>query len=383
MDTRTDPAPLAQGLRYLQRLRPLRDRLRADGTARDKAGNRRLFLDQYLGLLLVYFFSPALTSLRALQRATELPRVRRAAGGGRVALGSLSEAAAVFDPELLRAALTELAGSAPGGVPPGDRAALRALTAADGTVLKALPAMAWALWQGGRHRAAKLHLRFEVFRGVPVAARLTPAASGGPAQLAAALQPGRLYVADRGYADYSLLEAVHAAGSSDVARVQASAAYRAASERPLAEADRAAGVVWDRDLARLGTDRHRREVFHPVRLVLIRRPGAEAVYLATDRTDLSAELIGAAYRYRWSVGLFFRWLKCVPGCKHLLSRAEGGVAMQAYAALIASVPVCLWTGRKATKALYEVLCHYLSGWASLDDVPAHLRRTEPHEANSS
>jgi hypothetical protein len=383
MTPTTELAPLAQGLRHLRRLAPLRDRLHADATARDRAGNRRLFLDQYLALLLVYFFSPALTSLRALQRASELPRVGRAAGCGRVSLGSLSEAATVFDPELLRQALVELAGAAPGGLPPGDRAALRGLTAADGTVLKALPRMAWALWQDARHRAAKLHLQFEVFRGVPTDARLTPAASSEPAELAAALHPGRLYATDRGYADYALLEAIHAAGSSYVARVQATVAYRVARERPLTAADRAAGVARDVELARLGTDRHRRAVTHPARLVLIERPEAEPVYLVTDRLDLSAELVGVAYRYRWSVELFFRWLKCILGCRHLLSHSAGGVALQVYAALIASVLVCVWAGRKPSKALFELLCHYLSGWATADDVAAYLARTKPHETNSS
>jgi hypothetical protein len=381
----TDPTTSAppQGLHFLRLLAPLRDRLHADATGRDRAGNRRLFLDQYLALLLIYFYSPALTSLRALQRATQLPRVRAAAGCGRVALGSLSEAAAVFDPALVRGALVELAAAAPGGLPPDDRAALRGLTAADGTVLTALPAMAWALWQDDRHRAAKLHVQFEVFRGVPTDARLTPAASSEPAELAAALHPGRLYVTDRGYADYSLLEAIHAAGSSYVARVQAHAAYRVAAERPLTAADRAAGVTRDAELARLGTDRHRRAVTHPVRLVVIERPGREPVSLVTDRLDLSAALVGVAYRYRWSVELFFRWLKCVLGCRHLLSHSAGGVALQVYAALVASVLVCLWTGRKPSKALFEVLAHYLSGWATLEDVAAYLDRTKPQNADSS
>jgi hypothetical protein len=369
--------PLVHGLRYLQLIGPLRDRLRADGTARDRAGNRGLFLDQYLGLLLLYFFSPALTSLRAVQRATELPRVQRAAGTGRVSLGSLSEAAGVFDPDLLRAALAELAAAAPGALPADDRAALRGLTAADGTVLPALPAMAWALWQDDRHRAAKLHLQFEVLRGEPVAARLTPAASSEPAEFRAQLQPGRLYVTDRGYADYSLLAAIHDAGSSYIARVQTAVAYRAAAERPLTPAAR------DAALARLGTDRHRRAVTHPVRLVVVERPGSEPVYLVTDRLDLAAELVGVGYRYRWSVELFFRWLKCILGCRHLLSHSRGGVALQVYAALIASVLVCLWTGRRPNKALFELLSHYLSGWATADDVAAYLARTQPHETNSS
>src|SRR5208337_436700 len=41
------------------------------------------------------------------------------------------------------------------------------------------------------------------------------------------------------------------------------------------------------------------------------------LWLATDRLDLSAETIALLYRFRWQVELFFRWLKCVLGCKHL------------------------------------------------------------------
>jgi IS4 transposase len=160
-------------------------------------------------------------------------------------------------------------------------------------------------------------------------------------------------------------------------------AYQVARERPLTAADRAAGVTRDLELARLGTDRHRRAVTHPVRLVVIERPGREPVSLATDRLDLSAELVGVAYRYRWSVELFFRWLKCVLGCRHLLSHSARGVALQVYAALIASVLVCLWTGRQPSKALFELLSHALSGWATAADVAAYLDRTKPHETNSS
>src|SRR5262245_58769177 len=61
-----------QGLKYFTQLGPLLDRLRPVGAARDRAGNRDFFFDHYVGLLLLYFFSPALTSLRGLQQATGL-----------------------------------------------------------------------------------------------------------------------------------------------------------------------------------------------------------------------------------------------------------------------------------------------------------------------
>ena len=61
------PAPvIAQtlpGLQYFRLLGPLFNHLHAVGTARDRAGNRQLFYDQYAILLLLYFFTPTVMSL--------------------------------------------------------------------------------------------------------------------------------------------------------------------------------------------------------------------------------------------------------------------------------------------------------------------------------
>src|SRR5205085_7581995 len=74
------PAPvIAQnlpGLQYFRLLGPLFDHLHAVGTARDRAGNRQLFYDQYATLLLLYFFNPTVTSLRGLQQMTTFAHVQ-------------------------------------------------------------------------------------------------------------------------------------------------------------------------------------------------------------------------------------------------------------------------------------------------------------------
>lgn len=66
-----------QGLKYFDKLKPLLARLHDIGTERDKAGNRELHMDEYCILQLLWMFSPILTSLRALQQASELDKVRR------------------------------------------------------------------------------------------------------------------------------------------------------------------------------------------------------------------------------------------------------------------------------------------------------------------
>ena len=121
----------------------------------------------------------------------------------------------------------------------------------------------------------------------------------------------------------------------------------------------------------------------PLRVVQIKigktdRQGQPVILtLITDKLDLDAELIALAYRYRWQIELFFRWLKCILGCRHLLSTSQNGVEIQVYLALIASLLIAslliaLWTGRKPTKRTYEMLCFYFLGVVELDELTAHL-----------
>jgi hypothetical protein len=76
----------------LRKLLPLVERLHDDGCERDKAGNRRLHLDQSSTLVLLYLFNPVVVSLRSLQQARELQKVQKLLGCKRASLGSLSEA---------------------------------------------------------------------------------------------------------------------------------------------------------------------------------------------------------------------------------------------------------------------------------------------------
>jgi len=152
--------------------------------------------------------------------------------------------------------------------------------------------------------------------------------------------------------------------------------------RAVSAAAAAAGVVRDAVLSRLGTGHHKDwHKGRPLRLVVVENRAArpdepKVLYLLTDRIDWPAELVALAYRYRWSVELFFRWLKSILGCRHLLSQSADGVALQVYAALIASVLLGQWTGRKPDKRTFEMFCHYFSGWASEQELHDYLRKAQ-------
>jgi hypothetical protein len=369
------PSPL-QGRRLVQPVLKLVTRLHDVGCERDRAHNRKLFYDHYITLLLMYFCNPALDSLRALQQATGWEKTRQKLGIERAALGSLSEAARVFDAEMLRPIIQELATRAVPLSTGREAEALKGLTAVDGSIFAALPRMAWALWKDADHRGVKLHLHFDVLKSVPADATVTPAACSEGAALADALQPGRLYVLDRGYADYRLFAKIVAAESSLVARVKDNTAFVVQEERPLTDAAKAAGVVRDVVISRLGTTHHKDHLKRPMRLVIVQivdRDGKTTeLWLITDRLDLDADLVALAYRYRWSVELFFRWLKCVLGARHLIAHNRNGVTLQLYAALIVSLLIVIRTGRKPTKRTFEMIQYHLLGWVSNEEFDAHM-----------
>jgi hypothetical protein len=374
-----DPRRL-QGFKYFEQLDGLLERLRPVGSGRDRAGNRELFFDQYATLMVLYYFNPTVMTLRGLRQFTTLEKVQRLCGVKPTSLGSLSEAARVFDPRALEPIIGELAAKAArsrAAFPSAKEAALAGLIAVDGSLLPALPRMAWALWQDATHRAAKMHVAFAVFPGVPVQATVTHGNASERDELRKLVQPGGFYVADRGYADYSLFREFDAQGVRFLIRLQENAAFEVLEERPLSAVDRTAGVVRDVTLKRLGTEKHNALLKQPLRIVQVRGSRPDQVWvLATNALDLPAELIALAYHHRWHIELFFRWLKCVLGCRHLLSESPTGVTLQVYCAIIAALLIGLWTGTKPNKRTYEMLCHYFGGWATAEELERHLHQLQ-------
>jgi Transposase DDE domain len=388
-----------QGLKYLDKLLPLFDRLHEVGCQRDKAGNRKLHLDHYCALILLSLLNPVLRSFRALQQASLLEQVRRKVGCPRTSLGSLSEAVEVFEPQRLEAIIAELWAEVPPSRGAGTEYVRRVLTAVDGSVVKTLASLAEAAYlrdkDGQTHCGWRFHTHFEIDRQLPVRIEVTAALNGGKTDekhvLRRSLQADRCYVMDRWYAEFALWNDIVAAGSSYVCRIRDNSNLDAVvEERPLSRAARRAGVLRD-IVVKLGTS-HKAEARpdHTVRVILVQAephrkrggrkgdtagsPSDGILRIATDMLDVPAEIVPDIYKHRWTVELFFRFFKHVLGCRHLLSTHPAGVQIQAYCAIIACLLIHLWTGGKPTLRTFEMLCLYLQGWATLEEVMAHLEK---------
>ena len=135
------------GFKHFKLLVPVLEKLHHDACRRDKAGNRKLHFDQYTALILLYFFNPIVTSLRGIQQTSQLKKVQRILGCSRASLGSLSEAARVFDADLLRGIIGELIDKlAPIRKNTRFDEIQGIITLVDGTLLPALPKIVEAMW---------------------------------------------------------------------------------------------------------------------------------------------------------------------------------------------------------------------------------------------
>ena len=385
-----------QGFKYFKRLSQLLERLHIAGCQRDRAGNRILHMDQYMTLLLLCMFSPVSKSLRSLQRASELKKVQKKLGVPRSSLGSLSEAARVFDSNLLTGIIEQLAHELkpiPHSPKLDDVKAI--LTIVDGTLLKALPKTVEALLGDRNANAFKAHFQYDLLKAVPVKYELTDGKANEKAVFQENLEAARVYVLDRGYAKYELLQQIIDAGSHFVCRVNDTASFKLLEKRQLTPEVIQAGVLRDM-VVELGSQPKQESLRQPVRLLEIKvteqteysavklrykgKTRPDTMLVATDMMDLSADCISLIYKCRWQIEIFFRFFKHILGCRHLLSYCENGIELEIYAAIIACLIIALYTGRKPTLRTYEMFCWYLSGWADEEELIAHIEHLQEQTA---
>ena len=322
-------------------------------------------------------------------------------GCARAALGSLSEAATVFDAERLQEIIAELGAELK---PLSRDSRLKdlnlTLTLVDGTVLAALPKLMQASWlkqtTGSGQIKWRLHTHFEVERYVPT--RIDVTRDGGGecderAVLERTIAPDCLYAMDRGYAKFTLFNRIVRVGSSYVCRLRDNSVYEILEERPLTDADRAAGVLSDQ-LVRFSNGKADARPDHPVRLICVKcsphtsrgkygggSSGVDSdgiLRIATNLLDPPAEIISVIYAERWTIEIFFRFFKHTLGCRHLLSHDENGIKIQTYCAIIGCLLISLWTGRKPTLRTYEMICFYFCGLASEAELLAHIEKLKRH-----
>ena len=334
---------------------------------------RLLGYTDYLSLFLFGLLNPVVRTMRGLCAASRLQRVQEEICRRPVSLGSFSEAQNVLDPALLARVFGELSQEVAelrGAASDSPRWLIQ-----DSSLFEALPRMHWCLWrrQGKKQSQVRLHLALNLEADSPGRAAITPGKSCERKAWQTQWQRGDAYVGDRYFGeDYQMFRQLEEAGVAFVVRLRDEAVLQAEEELSLSQADRQANVIrqaW----VRLGCKARYRSM--RVRVLWVQTP-KEVLRLVTNLgpVELSAGEVALLYKQRWQIELFFRWIKCILGCRHWLAESPQGTAIQLYLALMAALLLQLYTGQRPTRRMMELIQFYLMGVATLDELWVGLER---------
>jgi hypothetical protein len=333
---------------------------------------RKLQQFDYLSLFLFTLVNPVIESFRAASAASGLSRVQQEVCSRSASSSCLSETQHLLDPELLEKLIASLSEEVQGPMPKDPRAAWQLWLARDSSIFAATHRMFWAQYGGGKtgrhNHAVRFHVSFNLWDEKPARVAVTPGKVCERKVWREQLQPGATYVGDRYFAeDYKMFGRLQELGCHFVLRLRDEAVVQVLEENPLSEEQRLGGILGDQ-WVQLGSRKRYRT--GRLRLIALRKPSGTVMRLISNLgpEEMSCREIQTLYRRRWQIECFFRWIKCLLGCRHWLAESPEGVATQLHLAVIAGLLLQLVLGRRPNQRLWERLQFYLIGWASAEEL---------------
>lgn len=184
--------------------------------------------------------------------------------------------------------------------------------------------------------AIKLHTLFNVRSQIPTLVTITEGKINDvpPAHLIdfSSFAKGTIFVFDRGYNDYSLLQKIKDAGHHFVIRLKKGAhIFRILGHE---RAVHGKGVLTDETIA-FALPEAQESYPNDLRLVTFHDDEHNETYqFLTDEFRLSALNIALVYKNRWQVELFFKWIKQHLQIKTFLGTSKNAVLTQIWIAMI-------------------------------------------------
>lgn len=213
------------------------------------------------------------------------------------------------------------------------------LIAVDGSLIDATLSMVWADYRHGAKKA-KVHLGFDIGRGVPQKMILTAGKADERPQVEYLVAPGQTGVLDRYYQCYKNFDDWQAQGRHFVCRLKASSRKTVLRSNPV---DPDSHVFFDA-IVHLGT-KGNNQTEREVRVVGYKADG-KTYWVATDRFELTAEQIALIYKLRWTIESFFGWWKRHLKVYHLIARSPYGLLMQILSGLITYLLLAIYCHEK-------------------------------------
>lgn len=333
---------------------------------------RRLQQFDHLSLFLFTLVNPVIESLRGAAKASGSQRIRQEVCSKSTSKSSLSEAQHLLDPTLLEELIASLNAEIEGPAPKDPRRAWQVWLARDSSIFPATHRMFWAQYgagKAGRHNhAVRFHVSFHLWDEKPARVAVTPGKVCERKAWRKQLAPGATYVGDRYFAeDYKMFGELQALGCWFVLRLRDEAVVQVLEENAITEEDRKAGILSDQWVQLGSTKRYKTG---RLRLVTLRKNSGTVMRLVSNLEpgQLSCREIQTLYRRRWQIECYFRWIKCLLGCRHWLAESPEGVSTQLYLAVIAGLLLQVVLGRRPNKRLWELLQFHLMGWATAEEL---------------
>ena len=215
----------------------------------------------------------------------------------------------------------------------------------------------WALFRTTKS-AVKMHTLLDLRGNVPSFIHISDGKLGDVNVLdILVLEPGAIYVMDRGYLDFARLYRLHQAQAFFVTRAKSNTRLHRIYSAPV---DRSTGLICDQTIALTGTTSGKDYPNH-LRRIRFKDPktGKTLVFL-TNNFTLPAATICALYKARWQVELFFKWIKQHLRIKKFYGNSENAVKSQIWIAVSVYVLVAIVKKRLNLDASLYTLLQILS-----------------------
>ena len=202
--------------------------------------------------------------------------------------------------------------------------------------------------------AVKLHTLLDLRGSIPTVIHITPGRVHETTILDTLhLEPGAIYIMDRGYVDFTRFRRMTEAGAFFVTRAKTNAQLARVYSHPV---DHGTGVRSDHTVRLTG---RRGGAYYPMHLRRVRfydPDQARMLTFLTNAFDPPAVTIAALYKRRWQIELFFKWIKQHLHIKAFYGTSENAVKTQIWTAISVYVLVAIVRKRlQCELSLYTVL----------------------------
>lgn len=202
--------------------------------------------------------------------------------------------------------------------------------------------------------AVKVHTQFDIKTQVPTFILISDGLLHDVNILdSIQFEPGAFYIMDKAYIDFARLYRIHKANSFFVLRLQVNQDFRRVYSNKV---DKSTGIQVDQTIRLNNFYPSKR---YPERLRRIKYYDKQTdltLEFFTNNFDLQATEIARLYKYRWTVELFFKWIKQHLKIKTFWGYSENAVRIQIYSAIIAYVSVVIMKNKCNIRYTpYEIL----------------------------